>query len=257
MIRGLYTSALGMMTQMNKMDVVTNNLANVDTAAYKKDGTIIQSFSDELAKRLDDPKFNVIQYNPGIGKLRPGVFVEEIYTDFTKGAYKPTENKTDLALSGDGFFAIQAKDKDGKDVEKYTRDGSFKIDFDGTLKTSEGNTVLGKNGPIVVTNGDITVGASGGVYSKGELVDSLKIVDFENKNTLRKDANNLYNKIDSTVEKPYSGDVLQGYIEGSNVNTVREMVDMIALSRNYESNQKVLQAQDESLSKALTEIARK
>ena len=257
MIRGYYTSALGMMTQMSKMDVVTNNIANADTTAYKKDGTIIQSFSEELAKRLDDPNYKLIRYNPGIGRLRPGVFVDEIYTDFTKGAYKMTENKFDLALSGDGFFAISVTDRDGNTTEEYTRDGAFKLDADGVLKTSEGNTVLGENGPITIINGEMTVDANGRIYDGDELVDRLKMVDFENKETLRKDQNNLYKRTDETTEKAFAASVMQGYVESSNVNVVREMVDMITLSRNYEANHKIFQAQDETLSKAVNELGRK
>lgn len=257
MNRGLYTSAIGMMTQMNNMDVITNNIANVDNTGFKKDTTVVQSFSEELMKMLNDPAQSLVKRDNNIGTVSLGNFVTEVSTDFGVGSIEKTEGTYDLAINGDGFFAIEAKDKNGNITEKYTRDGSFTLNANKELMTKEGNYVLGENGRIVIPDGKVTISENGYIYSNGEFVDRLKLVDFENKETLRKYGDNLYNKIDETVTKPFTGSIMQQYIETSNVNVVDEMVKMINVSRVYELNQKMIQTQDTVLGKAVNDIARK
>lgn len=257
MNRGIYTSAIGMMTQMNNMDVITNNIANVDTTGFKKDSTIVQSFSEELMKIFDDPSQRLIKTDNTLGKVSLGNFVTEVSTDFSKGSIEKTEGTYDLAINGDGFFVIQTKNQDGTTTEKYTRDGSFTVNSNNELVTKEGNYVLGENGIITIPNGSITISENGYIYSNGEFVDRLKLVDFENKESLRKYGDNLYNKIDESVEKAFTGSVIQNHVETSNVNIVNEMVKMINVSRVYELNQKMVQTHDSILGKAVSEIAKK
>lgn len=258
MIRGLYTSALGMMTQMHKMDIITNNIANADTVGYKGDSVVIQSFEDELMYRLDDPKYKLIQHKNDIGGLSMGVFVDSIHTDFTNGSIKETTGSLDLAIEGNGFFVVSATDANGNRVEKYTRDGVLTLNENGELVTKDGYPLLNENGEtIVIPNGNIAIDNSGSIYSNGEYVNKLKLVDFENKASLRKYGESLYNKTNESVEKPFTGKVLQGHLESSNVNAVREMIKMVTMSRVYEANQKLIQTHDASLGKAVTEIASK
>ncbi len=257
MNRGLYTSAIGMMTQMNNIDVITNNIANVDTTGFKKDTTIVQSFSEELMKRFDDPAQSLIKRDNNIGSVSLGNFVAEVSTDFTTGNMEKTGGIYDLAINGDGFFTIETVDKNGNVTEKYTRDGSFTVNANNELMTKEGNYVLGENGRIIIPNGNINISENGYIYVNGEFVDRLKLVDFENKETLRKYGDNLYNKIDETVEKQFTGTIVQQHIETSNVNIINEMTKMINVSRVYELNQKMVQTQDAILGKAVTDIARK
>lgn len=256
MNRGLYTSAIGMMTQMNNMDVITNNIANVDNTGFKKDTTVVQSFSEELMKKFNDPTESLIKRDNNIGTVSLGNFVTEVSTDFSVGSMKQTGGTYDLAINGDGFFAIETVDN-GNIVEKYTRDGSFTVNNNNELMTKEGNYVLGENGRIIIPNGKISISENGYIYSNNEFVDKLKIVDFENKESLRKYGDNLYNKIDESVEKPFTGTILQSHIETSNVNAVDEMVKMIAVSRAYELNQKMVQSHDTILGRAVNDIAKK
>lgn len=257
MIRGLYTSSVGMMTQMQKMDVVSNNIANSDTTGFKKDTTITQSFSEELAKRLDDPKYKLIKHDKSIGGMSLGIFVDEIATDFSTGSMKTTENPLDLAVNGTGFFTVSVADKQGNVTEKYTRDGGFTLNAQNKLVTRDGYTVMGENGEIIIPNGLIDIDSNGNIYSGGDFVDKLKMVDFENKDSLRKYGDNLYDSIDESVISEFSGTIIQGSLECSNVNTVQEMVKMITLSRNYEANQKMIQTHDSILNKAVNDIAKK
>lgn len=258
MIRGLYTSAIGMMTQMQKMDVVSNNIANTDTTGFKKDTAVVRSFSEELSKRLDDPKYRLIKFNSGIGEMSLGVFVDQVYTDFSSGTYEETNGNLDCAIDGEGFFVINAVDANGNAVERYTRDGAFTLDAENNLRTSEGNYVVGEGGAnINIPNGIIDIRKDGGIYSNDEFVDRIRIVDFTNKETLRKVGDNLYEAVQESQQQDFTGNIVSGRLEGSNVNPVQEMVKMIALARNYEANQKMVQTHDSTLNRAVNDIARK
>lgn len=258
MNRSLYTSAVGMMTQMNNMQVITNNIANVDTTGYKSDTSVVQSFSEELFKRLDDPTESLVsQLDSSIGGMSLGNFVTEISTNFTNGAFKETGGTYDLALEGSGFFCLEVTDNYGNTSEKYTRDGSFTANANGELVTKEGNYVLGQNGVITIPNGNVTISENGYIYSNGEFVDVIKMVDFENKETLRKTADNIYETIAESVEEPATCTILQRHLEASNVNIVTEMVKMISVSRIYEMGSKLVETQDSILGKAVSDIARK
>lgn len=251
MIRGLYTSAIGMTTQFKKMDVISNNLANVDNAGYKKDIVVSQSFPEELSKRINDQKKG-FPNNQNIGRMSLGVYIDEVYTNYTQGSLTQTNDSFNVALQGKGFFAVQ--DEDG--IEKYTRDGSFILNSDGTLMTKEGNQVLGENGVINLEQGDVRIDEEGNIFLNNEFIDRLRILDFNNPETLRKVGDNLLERVDQTETTDFQGKVVQGYLETSNVNVVQEMVDMITATRTYEANQKAIQTHDETLGKAVNEVGR-
>lgn len=257
MIRGLYTSALGMTTQMKRMDVISNNIANSDTTGFKRDVSITSSFPEELTKRINDRKNPAILTQVrSVGNMNMGVFIDEIRTDFSQGNMKRTENTFDLGISGNGYFAVSVTDN-GNTTEKYTRDGAFTVSDQRVLMTKDGNTVVGQNGEITVGDGNITIDDFGNIFVNDEFVDQIKMVDFEDSSTLRKVGNSLYDTSQNSVQTAFTGTVMQGYLEASNINAVREMVDLIAVSRAYESNQKMIQIQDSTLSRAVSEIGRK
>ncbi len=255
MIRGLYTSALGMTTQMKKMDVVSNNIANVDTAGFKRDRVVTRSFTEELMKRLDDP--NDLNHSTKVGSVSQGVFVDDIYTDFATGSMRATGGTLDLAISGEGFFTIQVPGENGDMTQKYTRDGIFTLDSTRTLMTKTGFKVMGQDGPIVIPDGDIAINDSGAVYSNGQYVDTMKMVSFEDLHTLRKFKDSLYSTTAETKEKPFTAIIEQGYVESSNANSVREMVDMITTSRLYEANQRMITIHDTVLQRTVNDLGRK
>jgi flagellar basal-body rod protein FlgF len=255
MIRGLYTSALGMTSQMKKMDVVSNNIANLNTGGFKRDVVVSRAFTDEITHRIDD--ISDTKKNPKIGKMSLGVFVDEVVTDFTTGALINTGANLDVAISGQGFFSIQITDKKGNVTEKYSRDGAFTLASDGTLSTKSGGVVLGNEGPIVLNSADVTIDENGNVYSNNELVDTLKLVDIEDVGTLRKFGDNLFETTKDSNVKPFTGTTIQNFLENSNINSVREMIEMITLSRVYETNQKMIGIHDTILAKAVNDIGRK
>lgn len=252
MFKGLYTAYTGMLTQQRKMDAISNNLANVDTAGFKKDNMIQESFEEILTYKIHDPE--MVQ-NEKIGRMSLGVQVNQVYTDFSQGSMKQTYSQLDAAIQGKGFFKVGEPGEDGNMAIKYTRDGSFKMDQQGRLVTNDGLFVMGENDePITIPLGDFNINKKGQVLSKSNPVNSIQMVDFEDLQTLRKQGENLYVVTDASVEKNFEGTVEQGFLESSNTNSIQEMIDMIATTRAYEANQKIIQTYDETMSKAVNNI---
>ncbi|WP_422447932.1 flagellar basal-body rod protein FlgF [Thermoanaerobacterium sp. DL9XJH110] len=254
MLRGLYTSASGMLANMERTDVISNNIANVGTTGFKKDRVIMRAFPEMALYRLDDPETvppgKPVDWRPFIGVLGTGVTVDEINTNFSQGPIKTTSNPLDLAIEGEGFFEVLT----GEGV-RYTRDGSFTLDRDGFLVTREGYYVLGENGPIALgRSGDITINERGEIFSDGNFVARLVVVAFPQQAPPAKQGDNLY--VSAAQPLPAQARIIQGALEGSNVNSVSEMVDLITAFRAYEANQKAVQAADETLGKAVNDIAR-
>lgn len=254
MVKGLYTAATGMNVQSKKMDVISNDLANVNTTGYKKDTTVITSFKEIYMKRINDMQHNQPN-NERIGSMSLGAKVAEVYTQFTQGSVRNTGEIADVAIQGDGFFVVNTPNGIA-----YTRDGNFSINQNGDLVTAEGYSVMGQEGAIsfgedfLSQGGNIIIRDNGEVYLNSEYIDTLDLADFEDKRALTKMNDNLYSSTAPRTE--FKGELLQGFLETSNVNSVTSMVDMITVSRAYEANQKVLQTHDSLLGKAVNELAR-
>ncbi len=262
MNKGLYTASVGMITQMNKMDVVSNNIANVNTAGYKKDNVVTRSFEEEMYLRINDQNavdMNIVPSGRSIGTLNNGNNVDMIYTDFTSGSLENTGNQLDLAIDGEGFFSVNYVDANGNVSEKYTRDGGFTLGPNGELLTHDSFAVLDENGaPIVLPSNSIpSFSDNGTVFVDGEAIAKLKITKFADSLDLRKYGTNLYDVTEGAETEPFTGKVLQGFKEMSNVNSVKEMVEMITLSRAYEACSKCIETQDSIMSKMANDIGRK
>jgi fagellar hook-basal body proteins len=255
MIRGLYTSGWSMLALEKKMDVITNNMANVDTNAYKKDTVVFESFPELLTNRINDTGSN-LNPNSYIGNMQLGFDVGEIYSYYNQGQLERTDNPLDMSIrdSSNAFFTVKTVDENDKEKLCYTRDGSFVINANNILVTKDGLPVQGANGDIKLQSSDFSILEDGTIMQDGQAVDKLLIKEFTDTKTLRKTGSNLVETTDQTQERAFSGSVQQGFLELSNVNIVKEMVDMITVTRAYEANQKVLQAQDGTLEKAVNEI---
>lgn len=253
MVRGLYTSGWSMLALNKKMDVLTNNLANVSTAGYKKDTVVLEGFPKLLAERLHDNTNGIARGVP-VGELSFSNDVGEVYTYFNQGTLLKTDNSLDMSIKDDGraFFTIAVPGRG----QFYTRDGSFKLNADGQLVTGKGYYVLGQNGIIHLNGSDFTVTEDGTIIQDGQVVDRLLITQFQNPDSLRKNGENLFSASPNSAVEGFSGTVLQNYVEQSNAEAVREMVDMISLMRSYEANQRVITAIDETLGKAVNDIGR-
>ncbi|HAH61203.1 MAG TPA: flagellar basal-body rod protein FlgF [Treponema sp.] len=261
MIRGWYIGASGMNAQQNRLDAISNNLANVDTTGYKRDIAVSKNFSELLLRRTNadgvyETPFGSADAAPVIGKLGLGVETNENYTDFEQGSFKATDTKTDLALGGEGFFAVQTPDG-----ERYTRNGNFFLGKEGILETKDGYPVLGENGVIRLADDKFMVREDGKIYDEtGNEVDRLKVVRFDNERYLKKMGESMYNTNDiAGPEHIAEGNerprILQGYTETSNVNVVNEMVQMIEVNRAYEANQKTITSEDSMMGTLWTRVA--
>lgn len=256
MIRGLYISAMGMNAQQVKVEGISNNLANVSTPGYKREGVTIESFPQMFLMQQGRPGYGKRLILPGvpkiIGSMETGARANT-FTDFAPGAVKETENPSDLSIIGPGFFSLSAPAGDNPDRVCYTRKGMFKVDPEGYL-TVNGYRVLGEAGAIQVGNGDFTVKPDGTVEAGGALVDKLKLVEFDDVAALRKESDGFF--VNPGVEGRAAGEstVRQGFLEMSNVNTVDQMIDLAKVTRAYEANQRLIQSHDEILSKAVNQV---
>ena len=263
MIKGLYTAYTGMGNEQKRLDVLTNNLANADTNGYKKEGTTSQTFADELAIKIKDTSSYGL--NKKLGVISMGVYLGETYTNYDQGSIKVTDNETDVALAGNGFFAIAFTNKAGETSVKYTRDGAFTVNTEGYLVTKDGDYVLNQAGAQntdpnarirLNPNAKITIDELGNIYQNDQLVTRIGVVDFDDYNYISKYGENLYDLVDGGQITASDAKVQQGCIEGSNVNVVDEMVKMITISRAYQAGQKVINTVDETLDKTVNQVGK-
>ncbi len=256
MIKGLYTAYTGMINEQNRMDTLANNLANVDTTGFKKEGATSQAFGDILKFEIKDKSEYYLTKRMGV--TNPGVRIGENYTDWSEGALHETDNTFDLALSDRGFFEIEFTDKQGNTSVKYTRDGSFTINQQGELVTKDGDFVLSSTGAHIILDPleMASVNAMGQIYQNDQMVATIGTTDFADYNYLEHYGENLWQTVPGATEQPANTKVLSGYLEQSNVNTVEEMVNMIAIQRQYESNQRVITTLDGTLQIAANDLGR-
>lgn len=256
MLRSLYTAYSGMLNEQRRMDIMTNNLANATTAGFKMESSTSQSFDKVLGIKIRDVSE---AYNDhAIGKMSLGVKIGEVFTDFQQGALRETAGRYDLALSGEGFFAVRFVDEKGNESEKYTRDGNFRLTNDGFVTDVYGNKLKTESGVLQVPldSAEVSISVDGKVFADNKYIDKIKIVDFEDYDYIEKFGNNLYKTVNGASEKVSTAQVLQGYIEQSNVNPVREMVNLITITRAYEANQKMIQSSDSIMEKAVNSIGK-
>ncbi len=257
MVRGLYTGWTGMYTEQKRLDVIANNIANASTTGYKQENVSSQSFDEHLAIRIRDNE-DPLGRERVIGNMSLGVKIGEVYTNFDQGSVRHTGNTFDLALDGDGFFTMRVVDLAGNEHIRYTRAGNFNITQDGDVTDMDGNHLQSEAGDLIVpTDTTISFDKDGTVYSNGEAIDRLIITDFEDYKYLKKFADTMYEPVDGATEKEeVSYNVLQGYLEQSNINVVHEMVQMIDITRAYEANQKIIQTMDSTLDQAVNSVGR-
>ena len=247
MIRGLYTSAMGMIVQEKRQANVSQNLANVETNSFKQQ-QIIAAASNQMnvLNRSNDPGRRLT----AIGSMNFGTAIDDQYTDYRQGILQETKNPLDFAIDGDGFFTVQLPD--GQIA--YTRDGSFRLNANGELATKQGYLVLGTDGQgIPLGTEDIAADAYGGIAVPDGRYYTLDIVAFADPQALQRLGDNMYT---AGGEPPVPGayEMKQGFLEGSNVDPLSELVKMIEITRNFESNQKAVQSMDETLGKAVNEV---
>jgi len=239
-IKGLFTSGSGMIPQLKKQEATANNLANSRTTGYKKDALFVKELSKARQKVAD----RITEWQ------RP--MLDDIYTDYTFGNFDKTGNPLDLAIDGEGFFTLQLDD--GTHV--LSRAGSFTVNNAGQIEFPGGALLVGEGGPIPVGEGQVEVGADGQVFSNGALVGRITPVTVADLMQLEKLGNSMFLVPEGTELLPVpASPIQQGYLEASNVDVVREMVEMIIAFRNFEANARSLQAQEQSLEHLFNRVA--
>ena len=259
MVRGLYTAWTGLRNEEKRMDVITNNMANANTTGFKKVEATSQSFDSQLAVKIND-RIEGPDLIRSVGDVTLGVKIGETYYDMSQGSFRQTEDLYNFALSGKGFFTISTTDKSGTQHIRYTRDGDFTVTKEGFLVTKDGDFVLGEGGNrIQIPDANlvsINVNEMGEIYVGNDYISTFQLVDFESYDALSSYGENMYEPVEGAVMIDADASVSQGYLEMSNVNMVTEMVDMIAVTRAYETNQKMIQTIDDVLNKAANDIGR-
>ncbi len=277
LLRGFYTAATGMIAQQRRTEMLTNNMSNVNTPGFKADQSSVRAFPEMLISRVNSTKVPTksglnLPTNSYVGALNTGVYVQETIPAFKQGDLRDTNNTTDLALidvvmpineengkSSSVFFTVRHEDQIG-----YTRSGNFTLDHQNYLTTVSGHYVLNREGqPIQVNSDQFQVNEQGEVFENNVLIDQIGIAFAENPYILTKQADGMYYANDGNalpILNNNNGEVQfsikQGMLEGSNVDAARTMTDMLAAYRSFEANQKVLQAYDRSMEKAVNEIGR-
>ena len=245
-MRALYVAASGMTAQQTRIDSVANNLANVSTTAYKKSRA---AFQDLFYQELN---FG----GTGAGHARVeaggGVRLAAMEKNHEHGAMTATGAQLHAAIAGDGFFVIE----DAEGVERYTRDGTFLLDADGTMRTASGHSLAGGLNIPLESEG-IEIAADGTVSSIEEgdyiTVGQIEVANFVNPAGLRSIGNNIYEATPQSGEavpvdlERSATELMQGFLEGSNVDPAEELINLITAQRGYELTSKVIQAADEAM----------
>jgi flagellar basal-body rod protein FlgF len=232
MSSGIYVAVAGAVAQSNALDATANNIANASTAGFHGDRVTFR----EAMTAAKSPDMALV--NTGTARV-----------DSEAGALTPTENPLDLALEGDGYFSVETPQG-----TRYTRAGNFQLDDQRTLVTADGLAVRGEGGPITIppTATEIAVAADGTVSADGQAVGKLHLVRFAG-NQLRREGGTLF----SASGRPEAGElpkVRSGMLESSNVNVVRGVVDLVKVSRTYESLMRVIQGYHDVESRAARDL---
>ena len=267
-----------MIAQQRKTDIITNNMANTNTPGFKADQSTIRSFPDMLMSAV---KSNHIPTENGladnglrqVGTLNTGVYLQETIANYRQGSIMGTGLSTDVALidgvlpideaSGNpGTILFRLENPEGG--ESYTRNGNFTLDGNGNLVNAQGLFVLDNNGArIQLQNDAIQIADNGQIFDEnGNFLAQLGVSFAANPDLLMKQGNGLFNTMDGVnLPSAYETEgvaftMQQSYLEGSNVDSAKSMTDLLTAYRAFEANQKVLQAYDKSMDKAVNEIGR-
>ena len=236
MLLSIYTGRSGMVAQQEKMTTLSNNIANSNTNSYKK---VDVSFSENLSQVTN--RKNGLPFtseNPIIEG--GGVRASGIFRNFIEGPFMQTGIDTDISIVGEGYFKVI----NGSGEEFYTRDGSFNIDVNGNFIHSASGMKLEIEGfnPENIKQ-PVSISKDGVISHEEDIIGKIKIYDFAYKNSMISKGDNVFTAGDRPLEA--NGEIAQGYIEGSNVNMVDELTNMITVQRSYEFNSRSIKASDE------------
>ena len=253
------------MAQTQRLETIANNLANVNTPGFKRDGQIFKEYLTAYEKEpsvIEDPRVpaSIESFYDMQGGDKSFVDSAGTYTDFQQGFLKQTGNPLDIGIEGKGFFEVLTPEG-----VKLTRAGNFSLDGEGRVVTKQGYPVLKDGGlgadpagRIIKTNGaKLSISPQGEIFEGQENLGKLALLEVGNRDSLIKTGSGLFGfkeNLDPKLTAASETVLHQGTVEGSNVNTVREMTDMITATRTFESTQKAIQAYDEMHKRLVTDV---
>ncbi|MCR9220696.1 MAG: flagellar basal-body rod protein FlgF [Alphaproteobacteria bacterium] len=237
MENSVYVGLSRQMALRREMDVIANNIANMNTPAYKAEQMVFREYVTQPER---GERVSLVQ---DVGLSR----------DLSDGPLQTTGNPFDVAINGPGFFTVETPLG-----ERYTRHGRFQLDAENRLVTGEGHAVQGQAGPITVPieGGPVTISPDGVISNEQGVVGVLQVVRFDEPQTLRRAANGLYTAEDQQPQPVAIPSVAQGMLEGSNVKGILEMTRMITVSRQYQSVGRMLNNEDERLKQMITTLGK-
>ena len=248
MVRGFYQLGTGIMTQNKALSTIANNISNAETTGYKKQLVVTESFEDMIIARIK-AKPNDSSKGVFVGEKTMARTVSETASIHTQGVLKETGRNLDVAIVGEGFFAIQTAQG-----TMYTRKGDFNVDEQGYLIQANAGRVMGQNGPIRVGTEEVEFDRNGNVYANGENVGRIAIYNFADYGVLTPVTEGYYS---ATGGAQQINSLLRGKtLEGSNIDMAEEITNAIAAQRELQTQSQVLKMYDTTLQKATTEIGR-
>jgi flagellar basal-body rod protein FlgG len=244
----VYQATAGALIQQYRLDILSNNLANVNTVGFKEDRAHFELLEVEPMPLPGEDG----EAMPTLGPVLLGDPSLTSYVNFSQGSLRQTGNSLDLAIEGDGFFNVQTPEG-----VKYTRNGNFVLGENGLLMTTDGYPVLGQGGNIQLEeDAPITISREGDIEVDGSTVGSIRVTHFPDSQNLKKVGESLFTALDDGVSAIPSDNftMMQGYLELANVDPVRGMVEMIEALRVFEAYQKTLETLDAVDSQAVGDV---
>lgn len=268
-MKSIWVPISGQIAQQRKVEAIANNIANANTTGFKKDDVTFKEHLTAFSGKNNDIHIPSKEFSPDDfyhteGAENAFVKVDGSYTDFTQGNLKPTGNNLDFGLNGKGFFEVLTPQG-----IRYTRNGSFTLSKDGELVTSNGFKLLTKKAEgeeiapeerilKLPTSERISVSKEGEIFNKTGLVANMSLVEFKDNHTLKKQGQGLFinNHPQNRLELAAKTTVNQGFIEGSNVNAIQEMSELIRAHRHFDNIQKAVNTYDAMAGRAMNDISK-
>lgn len=257
MLKNIYSPLSGALAQERVLEMIANNLANLNTTGFKGDRVTFTLLEPEPEKNYQNP-LPPANYKIGMEQLlwRKGnemayVGVADVQRDMQQGPAIQTNNDLDFMIEGEGMMQVQTENG-----PRYTRNGSLTLSPDGVLTTKSGHPVMGAKGDIVVRGGAFQLNDSGEIWQDGQMIDRIQLYTFENQGSLEREGMNyyFYGGSEEGLKPAQNFTMRQGYLEGSNVNAIKDLTNMIIAHRSYEAYQKAVSHYDKMMDKSSNQL---
>lgn len=266
-MKNIWVPLSGQIAQQRKVETIANNVANANTIGFKKDQVVFKEHLTALTRGSDDIHIPRKEFSPQDfyhtqGAENAMVAVDGSFTVFEQGQLQPTNNPLDLGLQGEGFFEVLTPTG-----VRFTRRGNFTLNKDSEIVTDQGFKLLSSKNPSanpedriirVPANVPLTIAGNGEIFTREGVTDQISVVQFQDKHALRKEGSSLFltPNQENIVRENLTTSVRQGFLEGSNVNAIEEMSELIKAHRHFESIQKAINTYDQISGKIANDLGK-